>query len=285
MSPLRSLLLLTAFVGHTVFVMAQDPLTVVDPTAQSQRSANAAKTIVEKLILRQSPPSLILDRLNTVSGFPEGGLRRFELEADDARRTLIVRVPPSYGPPQERERLLEIVRTTVRRMDAENPMVSVDLYMVETSLLTDEEFILLDETLRKGPINIEGGATRKGVVFRKQMLLPNQEIYEIGESQREATATTRPEPVEVSGTILPSIRAEDRVFISADLVVEAEERPIAKGMGRIGVGGQAISTGKDPIILFVGAQKASAQAKDRPSVQRHEAIIYLWVKPQPQAAP
>ncbi len=243
-------------------------------------NAAAQRVWEERIPVRNLKPSKILDRIDVLAGLPSGGSRGIDIRPDDATNTIVVRMSENYKDEIERDRLMLILKDFVSHVDRPEPPLAVDLYVVQTNLLSDEEFKVLDETLKNRPLALERGSTAKGVVFYKQLRAENQEVFSINDQLREARATTRPEPVRLEGKLMPALRAPNTVFISTSMKITAVDRPLAPGRMDLVVSGKAETTNTKPMVIFAGEMKRLADPAMETFPTRHEIMVYIWATPE-----
>lgn len=244
------------------------------------RSAALAQgDIVERIPVTHLKPSLILNRIDVLAGLPTGA-RAVDIRADDPTATIVVRIPHDYKDQLERDRVLAILRDFVAHLDRPEPELTVDIYVVQTNLLSDEEFKILDDKLKKEPLDMERGVTAKGVVYFKQVLAQNQEVFAIDDQMREARGVTRADPVRLTGRMLPALRGKDDVFLSADLRIAGSEQPLANGKKEVIVRGTGETTSGKPMVIFAGELKRLSEPKLDTFPARHEVMIYIWARPE-----
>lgn len=241
-------------------------------------AAPAEELFEQKIHLSHIKPSVLRTRLDVLGGL-SGGNRRMQFIASDADRTLTVRIPKSAGAAIERDLMFMQLRKTAQALDTPQPTIDLNMCVVQGDLLTEEEFATLDRTLRSAPLSIGTGATAKGVVFRKKAELNNEELYSIAETQAEARAQTRPEPVAVSGRVLPSVLPDGKVYLNVDLNATAQQRPFAEGHESLPVQSAGVSTTQQPIVLLAGKQLPMPAAKGELLTVRHEIMVYVWASP------
>ncbi|CAN5310551.1 hypothetical protein BH09SUM1_BH09SUM1_14620 [soil metagenome] len=238
----------------------------------------AEKVMEDRVRVRYLEPSVILQRVQYLAGIPPEGDRRLMLRGDDAADTIVIQIPESYGDPMERERMRLMLRDYIARLDAPDPTVDLDIYLVQSNLLTDEEFKTLDAALRKGPLKLPKGSTSKGVVFHREMETPNLSLISISEEQKETRASTRPEPVRVVGRVLPSVRPDGRVYIVAALTATAMQKPFAQNKSELPINERAIASKEQPLVIVAGEKITTADGQREAFPGRHEVMLYIWAR-------
>lgn len=230
----------------------------------------------DRILVKNLKPSLILERIDILAGLPAGATRTIDITADDATNAIMVRIPESYKDPLERERLIVLLRDLVSRLDQAEPAMAFDIFVVQSNLLTDDEYKLLDETLRNRKLALERGSTAKGVVAYQQVRAWNAQIVNIDQIMREARAQTRPEPVRLSGRFLAVAEPQKNCFISADLKLTAIDRPFAPNKSEVEINSKGQSTPDKPIIFFSGELTPVNDGKKATFPARHEVMVYIW---------
>jgi len=245
-------------------------------------ATSPAEVVLEDRIpIRHITPTQMVDRVQVLAGFPEVAARRIQLEADDANKNVIARIPASMGDPLERERLRLLLREYISKLDQPDRKVLVHLYMVHNSLLTEEEFLLLDKELRRSPVKFEPGTTKKGVVFHNSGEYPALEIVPVDKTQAERFATSQPDPVSVKGRMLPTIREDGRASMTFELTASTTgPTGFLDGSREIRFGESAAPGEAKPLIVFIGGQRIPMEnTRKEPHPGRYELMVYLWLAP------
>ncbi|MCC6547515.1 hypothetical protein IT570_10145 [Candidatus Sumerlaeota bacterium] len=243
-------------------------------------TASAQRGVEDRILVKNLKPSLIMERVDILAGLPSGAARTMDIKADDNTNSITIRIPESYKDPLERERLIILLRDLISRLDRPEPTMAVDLFVVQTNLLNDAEYKLLDETLRNRKLALERGSTAKGVVAYQQVNTPNAHIIHIDQVMREARAQTRPEPVRLSGRFLAVAEPDKKCFISADLKITAIDRPLATNKSEVTIDDKGETTPDKPIIFFSGELAAVNDGKKTAFPARHEVMVYVWASQQ-----
>lgn len=241
-------------------------------------AASFAQGFHEDIIpLRHIPPTRMVERLDMLAGSPENG-GRVQFHPDDAQGTLRVRVIDRNNDKLETERYSLTIYDAIVQMDRPEPRIRLNLYLVQSNLLSDSEFLTLDRTLREKPLKLERGTTAKGVVFQRQMEVENQQFVNIDEAQAELRGASRPEPVQLKGRLLPSARPDGRIYLHADLVATAMDRPFAEGKEALPVNDRAVAPASQPLIITSGKELPLDSGRSADISPRHEVMLYIWAQ-------
>jgi len=250
-------------------------LLLVGSAAFPQNPAPAAESIETRFAIHNKRPSEIAHKFNIIGGMNTGG--RVVFTPEDAAHTLVAKIYPAPGSTHvEREQLRLTVEDAVARYDVPEERIPVDLYVVRTDLLDDEQFRTLDSAFKKGAPPLNRGENARGVVFRKPLELTNLEIASFGETQDELRAVTQPEPVTAKGSAMASIRPGDRTLVSLDMEVSAG----AMGKGSKGeprhlkISGSSVFSQTGAVVFAGGEMRVMRDELPNPPV-RHEVMVYI----------
>ncbi|MEO8376465.1 MAG: hypothetical protein ABI579_02250, partial [Candidatus Sumerlaeota bacterium] len=227
-------------------------------------------------LVKNLKPSLILERIDILAGLPTGASHSIDIKADDNTNSITILIPESYKDPLERERLVVLLRDLISRIDHPEPMMAVDIFVVQSNLLNDDEYKLLDQTLRNRKLALERGSTAKGVVAYQQVKAWNAEVINIDQTMREARAQTRPEPVHLAGRFLAVAEPNKKCFISADLKMTAIDRPFAPNKSEVAINNKGETTPESPIIFVSGELTPVNDGSKATFPARHEVMVYIW---------
>lgn len=235
----------------------------------AQATIPAAQEIVR---LRHVPASQMLERLQVLGV-------SYPMTADDRSGSLTINLPATTDI-ISRERTVAVVRDAAQKMDAPQRPIRLSVYVVQSELLTPDEFLALDTALRTKRLDTHEGLTAKGVVFRKEDKMTNLMIYQVAETQSEARATTRPEPLSLKGRVVPAQQEDGRLLVAAEFGIDAGERPMGNTPAQFTVLGKGVLSPTAPLVMAGGEAMPLNDASGSLRV-RHEFMIYLWAAPEP----
>jgi hypothetical protein len=218
-------------------------------------------------------PSTVVGRIDLLAANASPAARRVQLVADDETREIILRVPESYGSPAERELLIQTLNTAVDRMDVQEPKIDLHLAVVQTDLLDDAQFDAMDRSLRGAAPNMLRTMTLRGITWRSSRQLDNLEIHKVNETMTEAMASTQKEPVTVTGSLVPRILPDGRLYLWADLEVKGNGIAAEDG-GPLRLRGNAGLADGRPLVL-VGGKWPDGKKAAPDSPRRYPVMVYV----------
>ncbi len=235
----------------------------------------------ERFVLQHQHPETVLKRLELLHGTSTLNAKGVTYTAE-GQRTLVMKVPESYGDAFDRSELHFTAQRLVQLLDSPEPPVEISLYVVKTGLLNEQQFTDLDRRLREGPLELPRNTLARGVVAAHQAQVPNLEVYEISTVQEEARGTTHPGRVELKGKILPSaVTADGRIRVATELAIRGLDEPLTREGGMVQVGGRSSLRPEHPQVVFAGEEQPLPAGREggqgRPP--RHEVMVYVWVRP------
>lgn len=242
-------------------------------------TATAETVREERFLLRHQSPETVLNRLELLHGTADLNAKGVLFSAEGGR-TLLMRIPAGYGDEVERGHLHLTVDRLLHLLDQPEPKVDLSVFIVQASLLTEEEFARLDRQLRSAPLELPMGTLAKGVVVHHRAEVPNLEVHEFSRQIEEARGTTQRNPVEIRGRIVPSIvPREGHGRIITDMTVRGLDTPITEAGEPVRLAGSAALRSEAPQIILVGEERQlPRQEGTGPRPLRHELTAYVWMR-------
>ncbi len=244
-------------------------------------AAGAEAVHEERFVLRHQSPETILKRLELLHGTSTLNAKGVEF-LPEGRRTLVMKVPERYGDAFARSELHFTAQRLVQLLDSPEPPVEISMYVVRTSVLTEQQFLTLDRRLREGPLDLPAGTLARGVVLAHRAESPNLEVYRFSKAQEEARASTHPGRVEARGRILPSaVTADGLIRVATELDIQGLDEPLTREGGTVRVAGRSSLRPVQPQIIVAGEERPLRPGpgdESRPAA-RHEIMVYVWVRP------
>lgn len=236
-------------------------------TSQSPRT-----TIEQKITTRYVSPSELAFRFNVLGGL--GGGERAVVTADDKARSVTFRINAGNESPLARRQMQLIVEDAMERFDVKQPEILLDLYVVQTSLLDDEQYRNLDTNFRAGTLALPPGQLTRGVIYRKTMPLRNLNLVKFDEAMQELRGQTQNTPVRGSGEVVSRIKADGNVYLGMDMVLQSAERAFYGETKELKLQREAVLNGRNPVV-FVQGEKRPLEGND-PYPGRHDVMIYAY---------
>lgn len=229
--------------------------------------------VEHRIRTRYQMPSTVVKRIDLLAASANPAARRAKLSADDETREIILQIPESYGPPAERELLIQTLNTAVDRVDVQEPKIDLHIAVVQTELLDDAQFDSMDRSLRGAAPNMLRTMTLRGITWRSSRQLENLEIDTVNETMTEAMASTQKEPVTVTGSLVPRILPDGRLYLWADLEVRGNGIAGEDG-GALRLRGNAGLADGRPLVMVGGTWPEDKKvAPDSP--RRYPVMVYI----------